>query len=176
LEIQLSSASCTAKHFQSIVIGSSASIRSQVTQANRISMGRPPSGSKCCSQAFCDSRLENPVGSSWYQREPAAAQRTTTGTNYSLHPLGKSPLFRLVPSRESMQPAARRTSHWLVPTTACIHSLGNPLCSGWYQARACSRSENHWYQPTTACIRLGNPLCSGWYQARACSRSENHWY
>jgi hypothetical protein len=32
-------------------------------------MAGPPSGSKCCNKAFSErlNRLENPVGSSWYQ-------------------------------------------------------------------------------------------------------------
>jgi hypothetical protein len=125
------------------------------------------SGNPLCSgwyQARACSRLEN---HHWYQlqqpasareipfvpvgtkQEPAAAWRTTTGTNYSsLHPLGTSPLFRLVPG-ESLQPLGEP----LVPTTAACICSGNPLCSGWYQVRACSCSENHWYQLQPASAR-----------------------
>jgi hypothetical protein len=77
----------------------------------------------------------------------------------------------LVPTRACSR---SENHHWHQLQAACIR-LENPLCSGWYQVRACSRLENLWYQlqPASAWIMflrlvpsksllqlLGEPLVS----------------
>jgi hypothetical protein len=92
---------------------------------------------------FEASRSGNPVGSSWYQREPGCSRlERTTGTNYSLHPLANSSWFQLVPTRAcsrserttgtnySLHPLAAKFQLVPVGTNKSLQPLG----------------ENHWYQ------------------------------
>jgi hypothetical protein len=137
-----------------------------------------------------------PVGT---KREPAATWRTT-GTNYSLHPLGSCCSSGWYQARACC--SCLENHWWYQLQPACIR-LENPLlCSGWYQVRAWSHSENHhWYQlqPASAWkitfVPIGtkrehaaaprrttgtnyslHPL-SCWYQGRACSHSDDDtWY